>query len=63
MLLNCGTLDYKYAPLHLGDNDIIIANTNKQRGLSSSKYNERVTECQMALKDLQQNLRLLICVN
>ena len=56
MLLNCGTLDYTYAPLNLKDCIIIIANTNKRRGLADSKYNERVLECQTALKQFQQKL-------
>jgi galactokinase len=56
MLLNCDTLDYSYAPLNLNGYSIIIANTNKSRGLADSKYNERVTECQTALKQLKQKL-------
>jgi galactokinase len=56
MLLNCDTLDYSYAPLNLNGYSIIIANTNKRRGLADSKYNERVTECQTALKQLKQKL-------
>lgn len=56
MLLNCSTLDYTYAPLNLNEYIIIIANTNKRRGLADSKYNERVLECQTALKQLQQKL-------
>ncbi|MGL4969747.1 MAG: galactokinase, partial [Fusobacteriaceae bacterium] len=41
ILLNCDTLDYKYAPLVLEGISIVIANTNKRRGLGESKYNER----------------------
>ncbi len=48
--LNCDTLDYEYAPLMLGDRRLIITNTNKRRGLTDSKYNERRAECDMAVK-------------
>jgi galactokinase len=53
VLLNCGTLEYKYVPLELGDCCVIIANTNNKRGLTDSKYNERRSECEEALADLQ----------
>ncbi|MFP4697293.1 MAG: galactokinase [Eubacteriales bacterium] len=56
ILLNCNTLEYKYAPLRLGDYKIVICNTNKKRGLAESKYNERRNECDSALKDLQKRL-------
>ncbi|MCC2626189.1 MAG: galactokinase [Burkholderiales bacterium] len=56
LLLNCTTLHYQYAPLELKDYVIIIGNTNKQRTLAGSKYNERVYECQTALQQLQQNI-------
>ena len=32
---------------------IVIANTNKRRGLADSKYNERRAECEEALAELQ----------
>lgn len=48
--LNCDTLDYRYAPLNLGDRKLIIANTNKRRGLTDSKYNERRSECDKAVE-------------
>lgn len=50
LFLNCGTLKYVHAPLVLKDHQLVIVNTNKQRKLSDSKYNERVKECQEALK-------------
>jgi galactokinase len=48
--LNCDTLEYRYAPLNLGDRRIIITNTNKRRGLTDSKYNERRAECDRAVE-------------
>ena len=37
---------------------IIIINTNKQRTLAGSKYNERRTQCELALADLQMALSI-----
>lgn len=56
ILLDCDTLDYTYSPLDLAAASLIIANTNKRRGLADSKYNERREECERALKDLQGEL-------
>lgn len=58
ILLDTNTLDYQYVPLDLKDNVIVIMNTNKPRALVESKYNERVAECQAALKDLQAQLKI-----
>ena len=43
---------YEYAPLSLDGAKIVIANTNKRRGLTDSKYNERRGECEAALERL-----------
>ncbi len=48
--LDCDTLEYRYAPLILGDRRLIITNTNKRRGLTDSKYNERRSECERAVE-------------
>ncbi|MBB5323338.1 galactokinase [Anoxybacillus tepidamans] len=56
ILLNCQTLTYRYLPLVLSDCSIVIANTNKQRGLADSAYNERRATCEAALAKLQQQL-------
>lgn len=56
ILLDCNTLNYSYAPLNIDGYKLVIANTNKQRGLADSKYNERLTQCREALKGLQQQL-------
>lgn len=56
IMLNTATLDYQLVPLDLGDNVIIIMNTNKRRELSDSKYNERRSECEQALANLQGKL-------
>ncbi len=56
IMLNTATMDYQLVPLDLGDNVIIIMNTNKRRELSDSKYNERRSKCEHALANLQREL-------
>jgi len=56
LMLDCDTLDYEAVDTNLGDYILAIINTNKPRKLAESKYNERVQECQTALKDLQVEL-------
>ncbi|MCM3620170.1 galactokinase [Sutcliffiella horikoshii] len=55
LLLDCNTLSYTYSPIHLKDATLVIGNTNKRRGLADSKYNERRTECEQALKEIQEH--------
>lgn len=50
MALKCDTMVYEQVPVKLGDYRIVIANTNKRRGLADSKYNERVSECKKAVE-------------
>ena len=56
ILLDCQTLKYEYAPIQLENHKIIIMNTNKRRELADSKYNERRSECEEALAEIQQRL-------
>lgn len=56
VLLDCQTLEYTYTPFQLEDYALVIANTNKSRGLADSKYNERRAECERALEQLQKEL-------
>ncbi len=56
--LNCDTLKYKIVDCKLQDYVLAIINTKKPRKLSESKYNERVEECQTALRDLQKELKI-----
>ena len=55
ILLDCNTLNYQYAPVVLNGASIVIANTNKKRGLADSKYNERRGSCEAAVKILNEN--------
>ena len=54
VFLNCHTLDYKLIPVLIPGFKLIVVNSNKQRGLADSKYNERVAECQLAMVYLSQ---------
>lgn len=56
IFLDTADLSYEYAPMVLGDAKIVIMNTNKKRGLGDSKYNERRSECETALSELQKVL-------
>lgn len=58
LVLNCDTLKHKVVECNLGDFNLAIINTNKPRKLAESKYNERVAECQTALKQLNEEIKL-----
>jgi galactokinase len=58
ILLDCDTLDYEYLPFETGDYSLAIINSNKQRTLADSKYNERFAECGKALKALKKELNV-----
>lgn len=47
--LDCASLAYNYVPLDMKGYKLVIANTNKKRGLADSKYNERRSECDEAV--------------
>ncbi|NHN32015.1 galactokinase [Paenibacillus agricola] len=53
ILLMCDTLEYKHVPFDSGAYKLVIGNTNKKRGLVDSAYNERRSQCEQAVKDLQ----------
>ena len=53
IFLDTATLEYEYAPVKLQGAKIVISCSNKKRGLGSSKYNERRSECEMALSEIQ----------
>lgn len=57
ILLDCNTLQYRHVPLDLGENKIVIINTNKPRKLVESKYNERRAQCELALDELRLRLK------
>ncbi|MDT8400874.1 MAG: galactokinase [Bacteroidales bacterium] len=58
IFLNCGTLKYDVIPVKLGEYQLVISNTNKRRGLTDSKYNERRAECEKAVDYLNSKFRI-----
>ena len=56
ILLNCDTLQFEMLPFSSDKYQLVIINTNKQRSLTESKYNERFAECGSALKALKKEL-------
>lgn len=58
LALNCSTMEYDTIPLELGDYKIVITNSNKKRALADSKYNERVEECNKAVKWISKEKKI-----
>ena len=58
IFLDTADLSYKYAPIKLKGAKIVIACSNKKRGLGDSKYNERRSECETALLELKTRLSI-----
>lgn len=52
-VLDCAKVEHEYVPLELGDYRFVVMNTRKKRQLADSKYNERRSQCEAALKILQ----------
>jgi len=53
IFLNCDTLEFELVPVVLKGAKIVITNTHSPHKLESGTYNQRVKECQAAVKDLQ----------
>ena len=58
IFLDTATLQYEYAPIELADAKIVISCSNKKRGLGDSKYNERRSECERALAELKEVVKI-----
>jgi len=56
--LDTSNLEYEYAPISLDGMKIVIACSNKKRGLGDSKYNERRAECEESLAELQSVVKI-----
>lgn len=54
IFLDTAALSYEYVPLELSGVKLVIACSNKKRGLAGSKYNERRSECEAALRMIQE---------
>ncbi len=53
IFLDTANLSYEYAPLVLDGAKIIVTNSNVKHSLVNSAYNERRSECEKALNELQ----------
>ncbi len=53
LFLDCRSLEYRLVPMDFPDAVFVIANTCCARGLTASKYNERVAECRDAAEALR----------
>jgi len=60
IFLNCDTLDYELVPVRLKGVKLVIANTNKRRGLADSKYNERRAECEKAVVFISRKKKIKV---
>ena len=58
IFLDTAVLSFEYAPITLEGAKIVIACSNKKRGLGDSKYNERRSECETALAELQKEVNI-----
>ena len=54
IFLDTADLSFTYAPIKLENAKIVISCSNKKRGLADSKYNERRSECETALAEVQE---------
>ncbi len=58
IFLDTNTLEYEYAPVKLADAKIVITNSKVKHSLVDSAYNDRRTECETALMELQTVLNI-----
>ena len=58
IFLDTDTLNFNYVPVKLKGAKIVISCSNKRRGLGDSKYNERRSECETALAELQKEISI-----
>lgn len=58
IFLNTADLSYEYAPLALDGVKIVVTNSKVKHSLVDSKYNERRSECEKALEELQTVVKI-----
>ena len=56
LLIDCRTNDYELVPFENEDYKIVICNSNVERGLVDSEYNQRREECNKAVEFLNSKL-------
>ncbi len=54
IFLDTSTLEYEYAPMKLDGIRVVVTNSNVKHSLVSSEYNTRRSQCEQALKELQE---------
>lgn len=54
LLLDCAKYEYEYIDLDLGEYTFVVMKTNVPRSLVSSKYNDRVDECEKGLEGIRK---------
>jgi galactokinase len=54
IFLNCDTLEYDLVPANLEGIKVIISNTNSPHKLDAGQYNQRVAECEEAVKEISK---------
>ncbi|MBO7401820.1 MAG: galactokinase [Lachnospiraceae bacterium] len=55
IFLDTSDLSYEYAPVVLEGMKLVVACSNKKRGLGDSKYNERRSQCEEALRRVNEH--------
>ena len=58
MLLDCSTLECEQVPIDFGNYALVVINCNKPHNLVASKYNERRSETEEALRLFQTKLKI-----
>lgn len=62
LLLKCDTLEYRAVPIHLGEYEFIITNSNKPRNLAESSYNLRRQEVEAGFQGIRRAFPELKCL-
>lgn len=54
VLLDCSNLTYEIVPINWDNYELMIINTNKQRDLVNSEFNDRIAECKQAESEIRK---------
>lgn len=55
ILLDCRSLEYRYAPMNLQDYEIVLCDSKVKHSLVDSEYNTRRSECEKGIAVLKQH--------
>ncbi|MCP1101755.1 galactokinase [Aequitasia blattaphilus] len=58
IFLDTNTLEYEYAPVNLPDEKIVITNSKVKHSLVDSAYNDRRSDCEKAVEELQKAVKI-----